>query len=48
VQIKFVPPRWARAYLELLALLVETTGLRVDPDAVARSIVAESELEITA
>jgi hypothetical protein len=47
VRITVTFPRWARAYLELLAMLVETVGLEVDHDAVCDSIIAGTKFEVT-
>ena len=46
-EIKVTFPPWARAYLELLAMFVETVGLEVDHDAVCDSIIAGTTFEVT-
>ena len=47
MEVMVMPPKWARAYLELLARLVEEAGLLVDVDMVARDIIEKTEIEVS-
>lgn len=40
-------PKWAKGYLDLLEVLVETTDLEVDFDALIQQLADEAEVELT-
>lgn len=45
LQLRTVPPRWAKSYLSLLATLAES-GVRIDEDAAIRRITRETRVVV--